>query len=733
MKHLIAPFIFSFGLLISSDLYAEGQDGTPPAKLSRCEHVHVTAKQTGNGDHSNPFLQESRLDYRAFNFDAYQVPHFLPALEAAIVEVRAEILAITTSTEPPNFDNTIIPYAEAGATLDRVVSVFSHYSSVNTSAALREIEGPFRSRQIDISTEIQFNRALFERIEAVYQSRFTHDYTPLQIRLIEKIYEGYRDSGATLDAEKKDQLTALREELSDLQTRLRNNTLDETMAFSLHIEDAARLPGIPQDTLAIAAEEAVNRDLKGWIFTLEESVMSAVLKSADDRELRRQIYLGYSTRGAKEGPHDNREIIKRIVVVRDAMAKLLGFESHAAMVLEHRMAKDVNTVNTFLAEMIAEVYPQAEKDLAELKAFKQQQTGSDELAPWDLAYWGEKLRKAKLNFDSEELKAYFLIDRVIEGMFTVANKLYGLTFTVRGDLPVYHPDVMVYEVQDKDGSPIGILYADFFSRLGAKQGGAFMNDLRSQTYDAAGNRVLPLIVISTNVTKSKSPDQPTLLSFGEAETFFHEFGHALHGLLSNVPYGHFASPNIAWDMVELPSQFMEYFLYTEEGLNLFARHYQTGQPMPPELIANLIESKRFQAGLSILRQLELATLDMAWYSEAGLTAGDVEQFEIDAVGHLRLTPRPAGSLTSPAFAHIFAGGYSAGYYSYQWAEALSADAFSAFETSPGGLFDPTTTARFRTLLESGSARDAADLYRDFSGRDFSRDAYMIKSGFRDEP
>ncbi|MGB9906622.1 MAG: M3 family metallopeptidase [Candidatus Saccharicenans sp.] len=663
----------------------------------------------------NPFFTDWTTPFGAPPFDRITVEHFKPAILEGIKRHQAEIEAIAQNAESPTFANTLEALDHSGLFLDRVEKVMENLLSANTSDELQAVAqelAPTISAHYD---EIYLNPQLFARIKAIYEQRETLSLGPEQKQLLGKFYRDFVRAGANLDDVSKARLKEINQELAVLELKFADNVLKDTNAFELVIDNAADLEGLPENVVAAAAEAAKERGKEGkWVFTLHKPSLIPFLQYSPRRELREKIFKAYINRGNNGNAYDNKSLVARTVALRIEKAGLLGYKTWADYVLEESMAKTPGNVYRFLDQVWQPALKRAREEAAELQKLIKAEGGTFQLEPWDWWYYAEKLRKQKYALDEEMLRPYFKLENVIDGVFLLANKLYGLKFEERKDIPVYHPDVRVFEVKEADGRHVGLLYTDYFPRA-SKGAGAWMNSLRD-TYKIEGQKITPLILNCGNFTKSM-PEQPSLLSWEEVTTLFHEFGHALHGLLSDCTYLRLTGTNVVRDFVELPSQIMENWVAEPEFLKLFARHYQTGEPIPDELVAKIRKARFFNQGFITVEYMAACYLDMDWHTlTEPVKAEEVMYFENKALARIGLIPEIVVRYRSPYFSHIFAGGYSAGYYSYIWAEVLDADAFEAFKEK--GLFDAETARAFReNILARGGSDDPMVLYVNFRGRE----------------
>ena len=672
----------------------------------------------------NPLLTESKLPFGAPQFDKIRNEHYMPAFEQGIAEAKAEIDAIANNPEAPSFENTIEAMEYSGETLDRVSSIFYNLMEADVNEQMQQIAEEVAPMLNDYSMYVSLNEKLFERVKAVYEQRDSLALEKDQLKLLENTYRSFTRNGANLQGEDREKYSRISEELSLTTLAFQKNLLAATNAYVLNITDSTKLDGLPAYVVDAAAESAAEKGLEGWAFTLDYPSYSPFMKYCNDRELRRQMYMAYGSR-AVGGEYSNCENVSKIIDLRIQSAQLLGYRTYADYALEVRMAKDAGTVNKFLADLMNPSLPYARADVKMVEDFARKNGfEGDRLMGWDFSYWSEKLQKAEYDLSEELLKPYFKLENCIDAVFDLAHRLYGINFKIREDIPGYHKDVKVYEVTDEDGSHLALFYADFFPRP-SKRGGAWMTEFRGQSIKDGVER-RPFISIVTNFSKPTA-STPSLITHYEFTTFLHEFGHALHGMLAEGRYGSLTGTSVARDFVELPSQIMENWGYEPEYLNTFAKHYQTGESIPMELIDKIVASKNYLSGYFQVRQLQFGLLDMAWHSLESLPQTDPVSFEKAALKPYEVMPGVAETAISPGFSHIFAGGYAAGYYSYKWAEVLEADAFSLFQEK--GIFNTEVSHSFReNILSRGGSEDAAVLYRNFRGHDPEPEALMKKLG-----
>ena len=672
----------------------------------------------------NPLLTESTAPFGAPQFDQIEDEHYLPAFEQAIAEAKAEIDAIVANEEEPTFENTIEAMEYAGQTLNKVAGIFYNLMEANTSETLQEIAEKVSPMLTEYSMYVSLNNDLFQRVKAVYEQKDQLGLEQDQMTLLEDNYKSFVRGGANLSDEDKALYSKWSEELSLTTLQFSKNVLAATNAYTLHITDSTDLAGLPDYVKAMGAEAAAEKGLEGWAYTLDYPSYSPFLKYSTNRELRKQIWMAYNTR-AIGGEFDNTDIVKKIVDLRIKIANILGYETYADYALEERMAKDKNTVNNFIMQLLKPSLNYAKKDVADVYAYAKKNGFEDsQLMPWDFTFWSERYQEAEYSLNAEELKPYFQLESCIDAVFGLANTLYGITFHELDNVPVYHEDVKVYEVKDKDGRHLSLFYADFFPRA-SKRGGAWMTDFRGQSI-RNGVEYRPFVSIVCNFTKPTA-DAPSLITHDEFTTFLHEFGHALHGILAEGRYPSLTGTSVSRDFVELPSQIMENWAYEPEYLNSFAKHYQTGEPIPAELIEKIVAAKNYLAGYGQVRQLHFAYLDMAWHSRTSVPELGTVEFEQSVLAPYNVMPAAEGAAFSCSFSHIFSGGYSAGYYSYKWAEVLEADAFSLFKEK--GIFNTEVAESFlKNILSAGGAQDEAIIYRNFRGHDPQPEALMKKLG-----
>ena len=666
----------------------------------------------------NPLLQKFNTKYNSAPFNEIKEEHYLPAFKELIEISKKEIKKIANNTEEATFSNTIEALAYSGEQLDVVSNIFFNLNSAETNDEIQKIAQEVSPLLSEYSSQISQNEALFARIKKVFDEKEKYSLNEEQQMLLNETYKGFVRNGALLNNEDKKKLEKINMDLSLKSLQFGQNVLAETNNYFKHITDKKDLVGIPEAILAQYAEEAKERNLEGYVVTLQYPSYIPLMTYAENRELRKELALESGKKAFKNNEFDNQNLIKEIVKLRQEKAELLGYKSFADYVLEERMAKSPAKVFEFLNELLEKATPYAEKEIDELKSLAKAD-GIEEMQSYDHAFYAEKLRKAKYDIDDEELKPYFQLDKVEEAVFGLAKQLFGLEFVEINDVQKYHPEVKTYEVRSQKseyGSNdfVALLYADYHPRKG-KRAGAWMTSFKSQKIQN-GENVRPHISVVCNFTKPTS-ETPSLLTFQEVTTLFHEFGHALHGILANTQYPNLSGTSVKWDFVELPSQFLENYCYEPEFLKTFAKHYQTGEVLPDEKIQKISDSKNFMEGYQTLRQLGFGILDMTYHSEIAksldVKSFDVKNFEDETTAKTNLYPKNPETVMSTSFSHIFQGGYSAGYYSYKWAEVLDADAFQYFKEN--GIFNPEIAKKYKVLLSSGGTKDPMELYKNFRG------------------
>ena len=714
------PTLFSFRLDVWGPLLAVAS-----VALMGCggDSPSPAASMVSGSD--NPLLAEWHTEYGVPPFDLIQNEHYLPAFREAMAQHKAEIEAIVDNPEAPSFANTIEALDRAGALYARVSSVFNAVNGANTNDTLQEVDRTLAPERAAHSDDIRLNPALYQRVKAIYDQRDQLDLSPEQQKLLEETHKEFVRSGAALDEASQARVREINARLAELSQAFGQNLLAETNAYELHVKDTTDLGNLSDNLVALAAEEARRRGHEsGWSFTLQRPSINPFLESSPDRELRRQIFMGYAMRGDNDNANDNKGIVAQMAALRAERAQLMGYPTHAAFVLSDNMAETPERVTTFMDQVWAPALRVAKQERADMQRMMNEEGIEGKLEGWDWRYYTEKVRKARYDLDPGLLRPYFEVNAVRDGVFMVANRLYGLTFEERPDLPRWHPDQQAFEVKDADGSHLGILYMDFFARP-SKRGGAWMNSLRRQS--KLDGYVTPIVTTNFNFP-APAGDGPSLITFDDALTLAHECGHALHGLLSDVTYESLSGTSVPRDFVEFGSQIMENWMSEPEVLRMYAKHYQTGEVIPDELIDKLQASGTFNQGFITVEYVAAAYLDMAWHSLTEPVEEDVGSFERAEMDRIGLIPEIIPRYRSTYYAHIFDGGYSAGYYSYLWAEVLDKDAFQAFKET-GDLFDQATARRLReSILSKGGTRPGMDMYVEFRGREPSIDALLEARG-----
>jgi peptidyl-dipeptidase Dcp len=683
---------------------------------------------TNNESDMNPFFSEYNTPFDIAPFDKIKNEHFAPAFEKGIEEHKKEIDAIVKNTDEPTFENTIEALDYSGGLLDKVTSVFYNLMSANTNDELQGIAKELAPKMSRHSDEILLNEDLFAKVKAVYEKKESLELTTEQNELLDKTYKSFARGGANLAKEDREELKKINEELSMLSLQFGENVLKETNKFKMVLDNEADLAGLPEGVIAAAAETAIATGDSGkWVFTIHRPSLYPFLQYSEKRDLREKLFKAYVNKGDNNDSLDNKKIAVKLANLRVKRAKLLGYESHADFILEENMAKNSENVYKLMNEVWAGALPTAKKEVEEMQAIIDKEGGNFKLQAWDWWYYAEKLRKQKYNLDEEAIRPYFAVENVRDGAFMVCNKVFGINFKEITDVPKPHPDVQAFEVTDTDGSHIGILFMDFYPRK-SKRGGAWMSDYKGQKIED-GKMVSPIITNVFNFTKPVG-DKPALISFDEASTLFHELGHGLHGLLSKCTYKSLAGTSVSRDFVELPSQIMENWAANPEVMKLYAKHYETGEPIPDELIKKLTDSQYFNQGFITTEFLSAAFLDMSWHTLTEPDENiDANKFETEALNKIGMIPEIVVRYRSTYFSHIFSGDYSAGYYAYLWAEVLDKDAFEAFKEN--GVFDLETGMKFRkNILEKGGSEDPMELYKKFRGTEPNTDALMRGRGFK---
>ncbi len=669
---------------------------------------------------SNPLLKP----FDAAPFSKIRNAHFKPAFLQAMADARKEIDAITDTPSEPTFANTIEALEYTGQQLDRISSIFFNLNSAETNTEIQQIAQDVSPLLSEFRNDITLNEKLFARVKAVYDVREQLQLSTEQRTLLEKKYKNFSRNGANLPKDKKTQLRKIDAELAKLKLKFGEHVLAETNAYEMLLAKQEDLDGLPEGVKEAAAQLARSRDKSGWLFTLDYPSYIPFMKYAKKRELRKKLALAFGSKGFKGDALDNTENVLRIAKLRHERANILGYATHADFVLEERMAETPKKVLAFLNELLEKAKPAAEREFRELEEFARELDAIDHLEKWDNAYYSEKLKQKRFNLDDEILKPYFKLEQVIDGVFTVANKLFGLEFQEVFDIDKYHEEVKTYKVYDSEQQFVSLFYADFHPRAG-KRGGAWMTSYKPQ-YVQHGTTVRPHISNVCNFTKP-TERKPSLLTFNEVTTLFHEFGHGLHGMLANTIYPSLSGTSVYWDFVELPSQIMENWCYEKEALELFATHYETGEPIPMELVQKIKDSANFQEGMATLRQLSFGFLDMSWHGTDPSAITDVKRYETKAFAGTNLFPDTPETCMSTAFSHIFQGGYASGYYSYKWAEVLDADAFAYFKEK--GLFNQEVATKFKEhVLSKGGTENPMELYKRFRGSEPKVEALLERAG-----
>ncbi len=674
---------------------------------------------------TNPFYAKYDTPHETPPFDKIKTEHFVPAFEKGIEEHQKEIDLIVENAESPTFQNTIEAMEYSGELLDKVSSVFFNLLSAENNDKMMELSQELSPKLSEHGNNINLNEKLFKKVKAIYENRLTSGLNAEQIRLVEKVYQGFENSGANLSDLDKVTYRKLSMELSKRTLEFGQNNLKETIKYNMLLTDEADLAGLPESVLDAAAAKAKSKDKEGWMFDLSAPSYTGFMKYSTQRPLREKLYMAYNTKNVKGGEFDNQENVKEIVKLRLEIAKLLGYENYAAYALKHRMAKNADSVYDLLNQLATAYLPVAKAEVDDIKDFASKMEGkSMDINPWDWTFYADKLKDARFSINDELTRPYFELENVKKGVFGLATDLYGLKFVKNTEVPVYHSEVEAYDVVDENNNFIAVLFTDFHPRDG-KQSGAWMTSYKSQ-FVKNGKDSRPHISIVMNFTRP-TETKPALLTFDEVNTFLHEFGHALHGMLAKTTYESLSGTSVYRDFVELPSQIMENWLVEKEYLDKFAFHYQTGEKMPFELVQKIIDASNYNVGYATLRQLSFGYLDMAWHSLDKAEDFDIRQFEQKAMQKVQLLPVVAEASMSTAFGHIFSGGYAAGYYSYKWAEVLDADAFSVFKKN--GIFNKETARSFReNVLEKGNTADPMELYIKFKGSEPTVEALLERTG-----
>ena len=675
-------------------------------------------------ENTNPFLTVSHTPFETTPFHLIKTEHFEPAMEEGMKVHNQEVDAIVNCPDAPTFANTIVALEKSGALLDRVTTVFGNLLSAEPNDELEALAERMMPRLSEHSNNISLNEQLFARIKQVYEQTDQQTLSQEERMLLQNTYNSFIRNGANLAPEQKERFRQLSAELSVLTLKFSQNNLKETNRYEL-ILTPEQTDGLPASALDAYAQAAKEKEKEGYLVTLHAPSFVPFMKYSTNRALRQQLYMAYNTQCTHDDEYNNLEIVQKLVNLRLERAQLLGFDTVADYVLSRRMAENSANVYKLLNELLDAYAPTAHQEVEEVQQLAKELEGEDfELMPWDWAYYSEKLKEKKFNLNEEELRPYFELKNVIQGVFGLATRLYGITFEENSAIPVYHPDVKAYEVHDKDGSFLAVLYTDFHPRA-SKRSGAWMTSYKEQWKDENGNS-RPHVSVTMNFTKP-SEEKPALLTFSEVNTFLHEFGHALHGMFADTTYQSMSGTNVYWDFVELPSQIMENFAIEKEFLHTFAKHYQTGENIPEEWIQRLIDASNFNVAYACLRQLSFGLLDMAWYTRTEPFEGDVRSYEKQAWQKAQVLPGVEETCMTVQFSHIMAGGYAAGYYSYKWAEVLDADAFSLFQEK--GIFDSETANSFReNVLSKGGTEHPMVLYKRFRGQEPSIDALLRRNG-----
>mgnify|MGYP003654293477 FL=1 len=677
---------------------------------------------------NNPLLADFATPFETAPFDQLSTKHYLPAIKSAITEAKEDIEKIK-SEAIPTFENTLEALDSAGKRLGIIAGIFFNLNSAETNEEIQALAREISPLLTEHGNDILLDQALFQRVSQVFDQKDELNLTAEQTTLLEKTYKSFVRNGARLTGEKADQLRKIDQQLAQVSLKFGENVLAETNKYVHYVDQESDLEGLPEGVKEAAAQIAEEKgESNKWAFTLDYPSYIPAMTYAKNRALRETLFMASGTKCAKGDELDNQEIIKEILKLRHERAVLLGYKSHADFVLEERMAKSPGQVISFLDSLLEKAKPKGIAEMAELEAFAKELDGLDGLKKWDFAYYSELLKKEKYALDDELLRPYFQLEKVIDGVFQTAEKLFGITFSPAPDVPVYHKDVTAYEVKDKDGKYLSIFYADFFPRPG-KRNGAWMTSYKGQSVKN-GKDIRPHVSIVCNFTKP-TKSKPSLLTFNEVTTLFHEFGHALHGMMAKGTYESLSGTSVFWDFVELPSQIFENWCYEKECLDLFAKHYETGEKIPEELIEKIKKASNFQQGYQTVRQISFGLLDMAYHSKDPSEIKSIFEFEEAVMEPTDLLPKVAGTLMSTSFSHIFQGGYSSGYYSYKWAEVLDADAFELFQEK--GVFDQATADSFvKNVLSAGGSEHPEILYKRFRGREPQQDALLKRAGLISE-
>lgn len=672
----------------------------------------------------NILTKEFETNHNTAPFSTIKIEDYIPAFQEAINETKREILEITSNSSPANFENTIEALSFSGLQLDRISNIFFNLHSAETNDELEKLAVEIAPMLAELSSDITLNFDLFLKIKEVYKNKDSLNLTPEQTTLLSKYYLDFVRNGALLPDDKKEELRKIDQEMSVLKLKYAEHVLVETNAYKMHLTDKNDLEGLPDNIIEAAHELAKEEGKEGWIFTLDYPSFIPFMTYASNRELRKRLAIASGKKAFQDNENNNEEIVLKIVNLRYQRAKLLGYDSHAHFKLEERMAQNPETVKNFLDDLLEKAKPAALKEFEELSQFAKETDGIDHLEKWDANYYSEKLKQKLFNLDDEKLRPYFKLENVLNGVFEIAHRLFGLNFREVNNIDKYHPEVQTFEVNDDEGQLIAIFYADFFPRKG-KRNGAWMTSFKSQ-YIKDGKNERPHVSIVCNFTRPTA-SKPSLLTFNEVTTLFHEFGHALHGMLANTTYPTLSGTSVYWDFVELPSQVMENWCYEEEALNLFAKHYETGELIPMEYVQKIKESASFLEGLATVRQLSFGMLDMGWHAEDPSSILNVKEYETKQFEPTAIYPDVKENAMSTSFSHIFNGGYSSGYYSYKWAEVLDADAFDYFKNE--GIFNKEVAKSFKdNILSKGGTEHPMKLYKQFRGHEPSVDPLLKRAG-----
>ena len=675
----------------------------------------------------NPLLEEFHTPHGTVPFHLLETDHYEAAIKEGIRQHDLEIDAICGNPQPPSFENTIVALERSGRLLDRALAVFENLLSAETNDEMEALANELMPLVSEHESSMTLNEKLFWRVKEVYEKRDGLSLSAEEKMLLQKTYDHFVRRGANLEGGQKERFRTLAAEVRKLALLFGQNVLKETNGYELLLTEPGQLAGLPPHVVEAARKLASDRGKEGWMFTLAAPSYVPFMAYCEDRALRQQLYLAYNRKATRPNHCNNFPIIRQLVNARMEMARLLGYDNYAAYVLHDRMAGGITAVYRLLDQLREAYLPAAVAEVKEVEQLARRHEGEHfQLMPWDWSFYSEKLRREKFDLDTEMLRPYFELGRVVDGVFGLANRLYGISFRENKDIPVYHPDVRAYEVRDADGRFLAVFYADFYPRAG-KKAGAWMTEYKGQ-WKENGTDSRPHVSVVMNFTKP-SGQRPALLSFDEVKTFLHEFGHALHGIFADTVYASLSGTHVLWDFVELPSQIMENFAYEKAFLHTFARHYETGELMPDALVQRIVDASNFNVGYACLRQLSFGYLDMAWHARSMAFDGDVEAYEKEAWKAVQLLPFVEGTCMSAQFSHIFSGGYSAGYYSYKWAEVLEADAFSVFQEK--GIFSQEAAGRFRKeILSRGGTEPPMELYVRFRGKEPTIDALLRKNGLK---